>query len=220
MQKLTNSSRPRRLGWTGALMALLLAGATPQLTACGGEEESASEERARPARAARSRGASRGGRGGGGPEIEDDGREISLRRLQAVERRDFPATARDPFTPPVLAEDDDQVLVVFQPECNVDNDPLGMTNYRALRLIGLVTGTTVPRAMFIAPGSPQAIILSEGALVGPNCNFRLQEIRDNEVHLLRIAGGEGQQLGAVIALQSAEPEAEVEDVDRQREEAE
>jgi hypothetical protein len=52
-------------------------------------------------------------------------------------------------------------------------------------VMGIITGTPVPRAMIVARSNPQAFIVNEGAFAGSasggGCSQELVAIRDNEL---------------------------------------
>lgn len=127
-----------------------------------------------------------------------------------IVRHDFSSQSRDPFTPPRpeqgVVRDDIDIAV----DCDLSEDPLGETEVDDLSLIGLITGTAVPRAMFSSSGmNGRAIIVTEGARVGPNCSQFISDIRDNEVVVTqRSAGGEEMRTETSVMLNTERVEAE------------
>jgi hypothetical protein len=95
-------------------------------------------------------------------------------------------------------------------ECDLGEDPLGETQVEDLTLIGLVTGTAVPRAMFAsATANGRAIIVTEGSRVGPNCSQFISDIRDNEVVVTqRSSGGDEMRTETSVMLNTERVEAE------------
>ena len=101
-----------------------------------------------------------------------------------VPRREFAETARSPFDPPSIAEG---ATGMVQTQGSIDacsdtlEHPLGQIPPDQLQLLALITGTAVPRAMFVTRGEPTGIIIGEGARIGPDCQWVVDQIRDNEV---------------------------------------
>jgi Tfp pilus assembly protein PilP len=175
------------------LMLALVMGALalPLAPACAGGGEEEYEPPAAPA-PRRARAASQEA-----PTVETRVAEMmdSLDRVSfAVETRD-PFTALRPTRERPLAAGSEQL-----PDCDEQKDPLGKVELEDLQLLGLVTGTPTPRAMFRARGQGQAVIVTEGALAGPNCTQRIVDIRDNEVVFQEITFNEGNRNETVLAL--------------------
>lgn len=137
--------------------------------------------------------------------------EVQIEELSRfdIERVSFSTMSRDPFTKPVR---ESYVVgsVTVERECDAEAEPLGFTTMNELRLLGLVTGTATPRAMF-APidNSGKAVIVAEGALVGPRCSHRITEIRDNEVVVTQLSDLEEERTQTVLSLTTNRLDAEV-----------
>jgi hypothetical protein len=136
--------------------------------------------------------------------------ETGSSRTEIV-RNEFTANARDPFTPPPpqqLAAGGAEL--VDEIECDIAAEPLGMTEVNNLRLIGLVTGTAVPRAMFSnTDAQGRAIIVAEGAKVGPRCSSFISDIRDNQIVVTQRTADADSRTETVIQLTTARVAAEV-----------
>lgn len=136
--------------------------------------------------------------------------ETGSSRAEIV-RNEFTANARDPFTPPPqqqLATGGAELLDEVQ--CDVTLEPLGMTEVNDLRLIGLVTGTAVPRAMFSNQDAQgRAIIAAEGAKVGPRCSSFISDIRDNQIVVTQRTADADSRTETVIQLTTERVAAEV-----------
>lgn len=128
--------------------------------------------------------------------------------ITEIDRRSFNSAARDPFTPraPEIPGDGP---INLEPECNVEIDPLGETDLSDVNLVGLVTGTPVPRAMFTVLTEPEALFLTEGAKIGPDCSFRIIEIRENEVVVEQLTSIESDRVQTILPLNPERVEAEV-----------
>lgn len=129
-----------------------------------------------------------------------------------IERQTFSSLSRDPFSKPwrpVMTTGS----VAVQRECETEDEPLGFTLPGDLRLIGLITGTPVPRAMFQSEGrgDGKALIVTEGALVGPRCSQRITEIRDNEVVVTQLSDVEEERTQTIIPLTRTTVDAEVDE---------
>lgn len=128
-----------------------------------------------------------------------------------IVRHDFSTQARDPFTPP---RPEQRATGGSGPdltiECDLSEDPLGEHEVEDLALIGLITGTAVPRAMFASNSmNRRAIIVTEGARVGPNCSQFISDIRDNEIIVTqRSAGGDEMRTETSVMLNTERVEAE------------
>lgn len=149
----------------------LIAAATGALVACGPETEEYVPPPAptRPAATADD-----------APEETVEDRVAAM--IDTDERTNFGVETRDPFQQPrPQRAAGDGGTIEDTRECDVDAEPLGMTELEDLEVMGLITGTALPRAMFLAGGDAQAIIVTEGALAGPDCTNRLIDIRDNQV---------------------------------------
>lgn len=149
------------------------------------------------------------GASGGTSTPQADGVGPEQNSVQAVaqnlERRRFGIEARDPFMHPIEVQPIDtvgtgEITNLDVPDCVVDQHPLGQTQPRALTLIALVTGTAVPRAMFNVGSDPQAVIVSEGARIGPNCTGEIREIRENEVVIMIRDSGDALPIEFTISL--------------------
>lgn len=118
-------------------------------------------------------------------EEAEDSVESRVAAMMETNERAIPnADMRDPFMQPRPQRGPAGMRGprdVQGPDCNIEAEPLGKTELEDLTVIGLVTGTALPRAMFRMPGTAQAVIVTEGALAGPDCSNRLIDIRDNEV---------------------------------------
>ena len=118
------------------------------------------------------------------PEQTEETVETRVAAMMATnERATFAVDTRDPFTQPRPERGPDGGLEGpdVARDCEILEQPLGQTEVDELELIGLITGTAVPRAMFLARGDRQAVMVTEGDSVGPNCSNRITSIRDNEV---------------------------------------
>lgn len=132
--------------------------------------------------------------------------------VNEIDRHGFDIAARDPFTPPPPPEGPQGVGAQIEVECDPEVEPLGLYTVQQIRLIGLVTGTPVPRAMFDVPGSPggRAVIVGEGAKVGPRCGSRISDIRDNEVVVEQLSAIESERVETVLTLNAVRVEASIE----------
>jgi Tfp pilus assembly protein PilP len=161
------------------------------LAACGGGDDDRMEMPAPPPAAA--------------PAAAVEEEETVETRISAMmatnERATFSVDTRDPFSPPRP-----DVVDINGPsggpeiDCILADQPLGQTPVEELELIGLITGTSVPRAMFVSDGTRQAIMVTEGSLVGPNCTNRITNIRDNEVVIEPRTVGETQASPIILVL--------------------
>ena len=129
--------------------------------------------------------------------------------ITEIDRREFALGSRDPFTPPEVEVAETSDATVIRPECDVEVDPLGMLELTSVQLIGLLTGTPVPRAIFIVPGQNEAVFVSEGAKLGPECSFQIVEIRENAVVLEQLTDVEEQRTQTTIPLNPEGIEATV-----------
>lgn len=129
-----------------------------------------------------------------------------------IERSAFNVESRDPFMPPrpeVRTVETDARGATVRP-CDLEEHPLGQTELRDLTLLGLITGTPLPRAMF-RPGNSavQAIIVTEGTYAGPDCEQELTTIRDNEVVFEQRTTGDTGRATTVITLNEERVAAEI-----------
>ncbi|MBU6161431.1 MAG: pilus assembly protein PilP [Myxococcales bacterium] len=129
--------------------------------------------------------------------------------ITEIDRREFSSGARDPFTPPELQVAEATNETIIRPECNVEVEPLGALELTSVKLIGLLTGTPVPRAIFSIPGQNEAVFVSEGAKLGPDCSFQIVEIRENAVVLEQLTDVEEQRTQTTIPLNPEGIEATV-----------
>lgn len=167
-----------------ALLALLL----PAVAGCGDDEGNAAPGDAAPAAKAADKKAD-----------AKAAPAAAATLMNEIDRHAFSDLSRDPFTPPqkkVVQSADPGTLA----DCDLVREPLGGTPVERLSLIGLVTGTAAPRAMFRAFGEGQAIIVREGAKIGPRCSAVISAIRDNEVVILQDGALPGEQIETVIVL--------------------
>ena len=116
-------------------------------------------------------------------EVEETVETRVAAMMATNERATFAVDTRDPFTQPRPERGAEGIEgnIDLPIDCEVLEQPLGRTEVDDLELIGLITGTAVPRAMLLADGNRQAVMVTEGDLVGPNCTNRITNIRDNEV---------------------------------------
>jgi Tfp pilus assembly protein PilP len=129
--------------------------------------------------------------------------------INEIDRNPFATSARDPFTPPQRDEAEVQGAAEIAPDCDLELDPLGETNINQLTLLGILTGTAVPRAMFLVPGTRQALFVTEGARVGPRCSFRVVDIRDNEVVFEQLTSIESERQQSILTLHQERVAAEI-----------
>jgi Tfp pilus assembly protein PilP len=129
--------------------------------------------------------------------------------ITEIDRREFSPGSRDPFTPPEVQVAETTDETVIRPECNVEVDPLGLLELTSVKLIGLLTGTPVPRAIFSIVGQNEAVFVSEGAKLGPECSFQIVEIRENAVVLEQLTDVEEQRAQTTIPLNPEGIEATV-----------
>jgi Tfp pilus assembly protein PilP len=116
------------------------------------------------------------------------------------DRAEFDADTRDPFSPPRPETATGRGVTETPIDCEILDQPLGRADVAELQLIGLITGTPIPRAMFLARGANQAVMVTEGDLVGPNCTNRITNIRDNEVVIEPHTVGETSTSPIIIPL--------------------
>lgn len=133
---------------------------------------------------------------------EEETVETRISAMMATnERATFSVDTRDPFHAPRPDVVDLGIEGGGAPiDCILADQPLGQTEVDDLELIGLITGTSVPRAMFVAEGGSQATMVTEGSLVGPNCTNRITNIRDNEVVIEPRTMGETQSSPIILVL--------------------
>jgi hypothetical protein len=144
------------------------------------------------------------------PAPAADEEETGSGRTEIV-RTEFNSASRDPFTPPppntAPATGSDRIDEI---DCDITQEPLGFTEVGSLRLVGLVTGTPVPRAMFSnTDAQGRGIIVAEGAKVGPRCASYISDIRDNAIVVTQRTADEASRVETVIQLTTARVEAEV-----------
>ncbi len=162
------------------------------LAACGGGDDDRMEMPAPPPAAAPAAEAAE----------EEETVETRISAMMATnERATFSVDTRDPFSPPRPEVVNDGP----NPDgpgidCDLATHPLGQTDVASLELMGLITGTPVPRAMFTETGSRQAVMVTEGSMIGPNCTNRITNIRDNEVVIEPRTVGETQTSEIVLIL--------------------
>ncbi len=166
-----------------ALLALLL----PLLGGCGDDASNEPAEEAAAAKPADKKAAAKAA----APEAS--------KLMNDIDRHVFTDLSRDPFTPPQKKTIQTAGASAVA-DCDLIREPLGGTPVDRLSLIGLVTGTAAPRAMFRAFGEGQAIIVREGAKIGPQCTAVISAIRDNEVVILQDGALPGEQIETVIVL--------------------
>lgn len=119
-----------------------------------------------------------------------------------IDRQAFTYESRDPFMPkrPERGDYGDPNPVEVR-ECDLEMHPLGNTELSDLSMMALVTGTPLPRAMFVhRAGGLRAEIVTEGALAGPDCSNELVEIRDNEVVFEQKTSGGTAPVRSVLQL--------------------
>lgn len=136
----------------------------------------------------------------------DDEESIESRvaaMMETNDRASFGVDTRDPFTQPRPTRGDGPIgprTPLDRNECDLSVHPLGKTELEQMEIMGLVTGTALPRAMILAPGSEQAIIVTEGALAGPDCTNRLVDIRDNQIVFEQITMGDEERVETILEL--------------------
>lgn len=146
-----------------------------------------------------------GTQAGGAQAGADEDSADDVNPTSQIPRRVFDeSNSRDPFQYPV---DDTPIAPIgvtdsaeILRECDLEEHPLGQTDYQDLTVTGLLTGTAVPRAMIRLSSNPQALFVEEGAQVGPNCALRVSDIRDNEIELARWSATDEAQVPIVIPL--------------------
>lgn len=142
-------------------------------------------------------------------EAEAEEEETGSARTEIV-RQEFSNSARDPFTPPQPADVPTNDATTDEVTCDVAVDPLGMTDINQLRLVALITGTPVPRAMFSnTDAQGRAIIVAEGAKIGPRCSSFISDIRDNQIVVTQRKADADARVETVIQLNTARVEAEI-----------
>lgn len=182
-----------------ALGATLVSGA---LVACGGTNDSPPPPPpARPAVAAAQAQAA-------APSADN-----SVQAMVAeIERSAFTVESRDPFMPPrpeARSVEGSDANLDIRP-CDLEEHPLGNTDLRDLTLLGLITGTPLPRALFVPRGGAvQGVIVTEGTYAGPNCEQELTTIRDNEVVFEQRTTGDTGRATTVITLNEERVAAEI-----------
>ncbi len=134
--------------------------------------------------------------------------------INEIDRQAFTPESRDPFSPPrpTRSGGPNPTPDAVVPDCNIDDDPLGETDLSELALMALITGTPVPRAMFTANRDSQAVIVSEGAKIGPDCTNRITDIRDNEVVVTQMSFNEAERVETVLILNEERLAAEIIDI--------
>lgn len=128
-----------------------------------------------------------------------------------IDRQAFTYESRDPFMPkrPERRIDFSNGGEVAR-ECDLSLHPLGETELSDLSMMALVTGTPLPRAMFVTrSGSLKAEIVTEGALAGPTCSNQLVEIRDNEVVFEQQTSGGTAPVRTVLQLNENRVSADI-----------
>ena len=66
--------------------------------------------------------------------------------------------------------------------------------------------------MFTANMDSQAVIVSEGAKIGPDCTNRITDIRDNEVVVTQMSFNEAERVETVLILNEERLAAEIIDI--------
>jgi Tfp pilus assembly protein PilP len=132
--------------------------------------------------------------------------------VNEIDRHGFDMAARDPFTPPPPPEGPGTGGSSIEVECDPEAEPLGNYTLQEIQLLGLITGTPVPRAMFNVPSAPggRAVIVGEGAKIGPRCGSRIADIRDNEVVVEQMSAIEAERVETILTLNATRIEAEIE----------
>lgn len=195
--------RPAELSRRAPVMRLVLAlGGLAVATACGGGEDiqvitempTPNRDSAQLAEAA---------------TTADEPEETGSSRTEIV-RTEFTTGSRDPFTAPRVQTTAGGGVAIDEIECDTALEPLGETDVNSLRLIGLVTGTAVPRAMFAnLDARGRAIIVSEGAKIGPRCSSFISEIRDNQIVVTQRSADAETRTETIIQLNRISVTAEV-----------
>lgn len=194
--QLIDRQHPTPLGILMGVLVVLFGLAV--LPACGGSTDT--EE---PPPRSRDR-AGQADRGAGAQSLE-------LPSITDVQRHSFARNARDPFTAPVLQDTTTRTDRVFETDCDADSDPIGMVTAQSLRVLGLLTGTAVPKALVLAGNDAQAHIVTEGTRVGPRCSNRIVEIRDNEVVIAPFGADDDERRRIILVLSEQPVDAEIED---------
>ncbi len=122
--------------------------------------------------------------------------------IETNDRPSFGVETRDPFMQPRPTRDGNPIGpdAPLGPDCNLEESPLGQTALDDIRILGLITGTALPRAMVLAGGNPQAQIITEGTLAGPNCTNRLVDIRENQLVFEQVSMTETAGVETVLEL--------------------
>lgn len=128
--------------------------------------------------------------------------------LQDTQRSASLREARDPFMPYYKRPEAGPTELVAR-TCDLVLHPLGDTELSNIKLAGLITGTPVPRAMILVTGNPQAFMLTEGALAGGDCNYKLTEIRENEIVWVQQSMVEEDRVEVPITLNDIKVNAQV-----------
>lgn len=183
--------------WCVTLLVLLLAG--PILPACGDDTVTGPPQRPRRDRTSTS-----------------DAAQEALANLQGFEeaeeysRPDYPVR-RNPFQPDiqVLGVNEDKV----DPQQLRPVEPLEEYALSSLRLVTIISETTVPKAMFVDP-TGFGHFAKEGDRIGRN-NGIIRNIRQNEVEIR-----EGDEQGSMITVRMREGELRQDDDSLSEEEQE
>lgn len=171
--------------WCVAVLVLFLA--APMVSACGADTATGPPDRGRRGRAKKSESA-----------------QEALAQIQGFEeseeysRPDYPVR-RNPFQPDV------QILGVKEDKADPEQirpvEPLEEYTLSSLRLVTIISETTVPKAMFIDP-TGFGHFAKEGDRIGRNSGI-IRNIRQNEVEIR-----EGDAQGSMVTLRMREGELE------------
>ncbi|MCB9507099.1 MAG: pilus assembly protein PilP [Myxococcales bacterium] len=142
------------------------------------------------------------------PSVEERVAEM----MQSLDRATFTNETRDPFMPLTPTSETRRATTDARPDCNLQEEPLGQTRLEQIVLLGIITGTAMPRALVQAgAGTRQAVIMTEGMLAGPNCTQRLVDIRENEIVFREVTFDDTSFTETILQLSDIRLAAQVDD---------